>query len=120
MTAASTDRHHRLSSHPDGRAFRRWADLTDYRRELHVDQQHPAAADTNPGTEEAPLATIQRAAELVEPGERVLIKSGTYREWIRPRRGGSGADGMISFEAPHSAPNFFIAATTCAAQPSLR
>lgn len=84
---------------PDGTEFQIWQDETEYRKVYYVDQQHPGAADGNPGTEEAPFLTIQRAAEVVEPAEKVLVKSGIYREWIQPRRGGTGADGMISFEA---------------------
>ena len=88
-----------LEKLPDGGEFERWEDETEYGRVYHVDQQHPAAADRNPGTEEAPFLTIQRAAEVLEPGEKVLIKSGIYREWIKPIRGGFGADKMISYEA---------------------
>ena len=84
---------------PDGTEFEHWEDETEYSRVYYVDQQHPAATDRNPGTEEAPFLTIQRAAELLEPGEKVLIKSGIYREWIRPKQGGSGVDKMISYEA---------------------
>ncbi len=84
---------------PDGTEFETWEDGTEYRRVYYVDQNHPAAADENPGTEEAPFLTIQRAADIVQPAEKVLIKSGVYREWVRPRRGGTGPDGMISFEA---------------------
>ena len=84
---------------PDGTEFQIWQDETDYRKVYYVDQQHPAASDGNPGTEEAPFLTIQAAAEVVGPAEKVLIKSGIYRELIQPRRGGTGADGMISFEA---------------------
>ena len=84
---------------PDGTHFQIWQDETDYRKVYYVDRQHPEAADGNPGTEKAPFLTIQAAAEVVEPAQKVLIKSGIYREWIQPRRGGTGADGMISFEA---------------------
>ncbi len=84
---------------PDGTRFQIWQDETDYRKVYYVDQQHPGAADDNPGTEEAPFLTIQAAAEVVEPAERVLIKSGIYRELVQPRRGGNGADEMISYEA---------------------
>ena len=84
---------------PDGTEFQIWQDETEYQKVYYVDQQHPGAADDNPGTEEAPFLTIQRAAEVVEPAEKVLVKSGIYREWIQPGRGGTGADGMISFEA---------------------
>ena len=38
---------------PDGTPFQTWRDETDYRQVLYVDQQHPGAADDNPGTEEA-------------------------------------------------------------------
>ncbi len=84
---------------PDGARFPIWQDETDYRKVYYVDQQHPGAADDNPGTEEAPFLTIQAAAEVVEPAEKVLIKSGIYRELVQPRRGGNGADEMISYEA---------------------
>ena len=88
-----------LACLPDGTLFGIWKDRTDYGKAYYVDQQHPEAADENPGSEDAPFLTIQRAAEVVAPGEKVLIKTGIYREWIRPRRGGTGMDGMISFEA---------------------
>ena len=84
---------------PDGTRFAIWEDETVYRKVYYVDQQHPGASDDNPGTEEAPFLTIQRAAETVGPAEKVLIKSGVYRERVHPLRGGTGADGMIAFEA---------------------
>lgn len=84
---------------PDGTEFRTWEDRTEYRRVYYVDRNHPAAADDNTGTKEAPFLTIQRAADVVQPAEKVLIKSGIYREWVRPQRGGTGPDAMISFEA---------------------
>jgi len=34
--------------------------------------------DANAGTEEAPLLTIHKAVELVQPGDRILIHKGTY------------------------------------------
>ena len=73
---------------PDGTRFPVWEDETDYRKVFYVDQQHPEAADDSPGTEEAPFPTIQAAAEVVGPAEKVLIKSGIYRELVQPRRGG--------------------------------
>ena len=77
---------------PDGTQFQPWRDEIDYRLEYCVDQQHPQTSDQNPGTEAAPFLTIQRAAAIVESGEKVLIKSGIYREWVQPRRGGTIAD----------------------------
>jgi hypothetical protein len=44
----------------------------------HVDQGHPKAADTNPGTEAAPFKTLGRPLGIVGPGDTVLVKNGTY------------------------------------------
>ena len=49
-------------------------------RELVVDNRHPRAADSNQGSAQAPLKTIQRAADLVQPGDRVVVKAGRYPE----------------------------------------
>jgi len=43
-----------------------------------VDQNHPNASDENPGTEEEPWKTIEHATKVLEVGDVVLIKSGTY------------------------------------------
>ena len=51
-------------------------------REFVVDNRHPAAADTNSGSVEAPLGTIQRAADVVQPGDRVVVKAGRYPESV--------------------------------------
>ena len=40
-----------------------------------------------------------KAAQVLQPGERVVIAEGVYREFIRPARGGTGPDAMISYEA---------------------
>ena len=84
---------------PDGTSFRFWDCRTSFTRTYHVDCGHPRACDDNPGTAEQPLRTIGRAAELLQPGERVLIGTGVYRECVRPARGGNSPDEMISYEA---------------------
>lgn len=56
-------------------------------------------ADTNPGTENAPFATIQKAANLAAPGDTVLVHEGIYREWVRPRAGGTSEECRITYEA---------------------
>jgi hypothetical protein len=45
-----------------------------------------------------PFKTINQAAQELEPGERVVIASGVYREAIRPARGGTAPDKLISYE----------------------
>ena len=84
---------------PDGTFFRFWDDQTVYRKAYHVAGRNPQASDANPGTEEKPLKTIGRAAEIVEPGEKVVVHEGIYRECVNPRRGGNGPNSMIAYEA---------------------
>jgi len=40
--------------------------------------------DTNPGTLTAPFHTIGKAASLMKPGDRCLVRSGIYRETVTP------------------------------------
>ena len=84
---------------PDGRAFVSWEKPVQFSRTYYVDNRGPRAADSNPGSEELPFLTINQAAQVLQPGERVVIKTGVYRERIDPARGGSGPDRMISYEA---------------------
>ena len=41
-----------------------------------------SGSDQNPGTIDRPLATIQRAVDMVTPGETVYIRGGLYRQSI--------------------------------------
>ena len=84
---------------PDGTPFRFWDDETDYTATFHVACNHPDASDENPGTEERPFATIGRAAGILQPGERVVVHEGIYRECVSPVRGGEAPDRMIAYEA---------------------
>lgn len=85
---------------PDGTEFRTWEPREHhFQRTLYVDQRHPKASDTNAGTAELPFKTISRAAEVLQPGERVIVASGVYREWVCPPRGGLDAEHLISYEA---------------------
>jgi hypothetical protein len=84
---------------PDGREFISWERPLQFTRTFYVDNRNPRAADSNPGTMELPFLTISKAAQVLRPGERVVIMTGVYRERVDPARGGTGPDKMISYEA---------------------
>jgi hypothetical protein len=84
---------------PDGREFISWERPFVFSRTYYVDNRNPAAADSNPGTQERPFLTINKAAQVLQPGERVVIRTGVYRERIDPAHGGTEPDTIISYEA---------------------
>ncbi len=88
---------------PDGTDFPNWEQPLQFSRTYYVDGASPNANDANPGTRERPFRTIGKAAEVLQPGERVVIAEGIYREVVRPPRGGTGPDKMISYEAAEGA-----------------
>ena len=92
--AASTDA--RL---PDGTEFVSWEQPLKFSKTYYVDNHSAKADDNGPGTSARPFRTINKAAQVLQPGERVVIASGTYRECVRPVRGGTGPAQMISYEA---------------------
>ncbi len=55
--------------------------------------------DAQQGTPSAPLRTIQRAAELAQPGDVITVHAGTYRERINPPRGGQSDAKRIVYQA---------------------
>lgn len=61
--------------------------------------QTTAANDRHAGTPAAPFRTINRAAQAAMPGDTILVHKGIYREWVKPPRGGTGADKMITYQA---------------------
>jgi MYXO-CTERM domain-containing protein len=61
----------------------------------YVDNANPQAADSNPGSEAAPWATIQHAVNSVAGGDTVTVKAGTYPERIVVSKGGT-ADAKIT------------------------
>lgn len=46
----------------------------------------------NPGTIERPFRTIQKCADLMQPGDICLVREGVYRETVRPKKGGIKGD----------------------------
>ncbi|MGB3468154.1 MAG: right-handed parallel beta-helix repeat-containing protein, partial [Cyclobacteriaceae bacterium] len=62
---------------------------------LHVAKN---GADSNTGTENMPLLTISKAAEMVAPGSEIIIHEGTYREYVNPSVSGTPSQ-RITFRA---------------------
>ena len=58
-----------------------------------------AGDDANPGTEEKPWKTVQKAADTMQPGDTVLIREGIYRENVQPSVGGSNEATRITYKA---------------------
>ena len=54
-----------------------------------VDRAAPGAADTNPGTEQMPFKTVQRAADAARPGDTIYVMAGEYDERIEVKAGGT-------------------------------
>jgi hypothetical protein len=91
---------------PDGSEHASWEQPLTFTKTYYVDNGSSKADDNGPGTSAKPFRTISKAAQVLQPGERVVIAAGTYRECVRPARGGSGADKMISYEAAPGAKVF--------------
>ncbi|NLX60587.1 MAG: hypothetical protein GXY74_16035 [Phycisphaerae bacterium] len=92
-----------------------WGTMEGAAAEYVVDGENPAASDSNPGTGELPLKTIQRAAERVGPGDTVWVMAGAYKGRVTFTEGRSGADGKpIRFVArPRHAVTMQGFDTTC-------
>ena len=88
---------------PDGTEFVFWDRPLNFSKTYYVDGASDKSDDRGPGTLKHPFRTIDKAAEVLKPGERVVIAAGTYRECVRPARGGSGPEQMISYEAAQGA-----------------
>jgi len=48
----------------------------------YVNQTHPQASDSNPGTLDLPWLTIQHAAEVAQPGDTIIVYPGNYERVI--------------------------------------
>ncbi|HNQ90631.1 MAG TPA: carbohydrate-binding protein [Verrucomicrobiota bacterium] len=70
--------------------------LAAHAAEFHV---APNGQDIHPGTRKAPLRTLQRAADLAQPGDTITVHAGTYRERINPPRGGESDQRRIVYRA---------------------
>jgi len=84
---------------PDGTEHASWEQPLTFSKTYYVDNTSSKSDDNGPGSKTRPFRTISKAAQVLQPGERVVIASGTYRECVRPARGGSGPAQIISYEA---------------------
>jgi len=53
--------------------------------------------DANAGTSASPFLTINKAAQVAQPGDSVIVHAGEYREWVQPARGGTGENARIVY-----------------------
>jgi hypothetical protein len=97
---------------PNGTNFVFWEQPLTFSKTYYVDNTSTNADDNGPGSSEKPFRTINKAAQVLQPGERVVIASGTYRECVRPARGGTGPTQMISYEAAPGAKVFIKGSDT--------
>lgn len=68
-------------------------------REYHVAKN---GNNKNPGTINAPLLTIQAAAEIALPGDVIIVHQGTYREQVTPPQGGESNEKRIVFRTANN------------------
>ena len=67
----------------------------------------PGGSDTAAGTEAAPFKTVAKALTLLQPGEAVYLKSGTYTERLRlDMRDGAAGRYLTVKAAPGATPVF--------------
>ena len=68
-------------------------------REIHVSK---ACSDSGSGSDTQPYLTINKATSVAHPGDVVIVHAGTYREWVKPVRGGTNDDERITYRAAPS------------------
>ena len=59
----------------------------------------PNGNDSNPGTINKPLKSLQRAADLARPGTTIYVRGGLYCERLKVTYGGSQDAGFVSFQS---------------------
>jgi Right handed beta helix region/Protein of unknown function (DUF1565) len=77
------------------------APLAAETRTYHV---APEGDDASPGTMEAPLRTIQKAAALARAGDTVLVRSGVYKGHVFLRHSGEPERPIVFRNAPGEKP----------------
>jgi hypothetical protein len=72
------------------------SDSNVWPREIHVSE---AGSDSASGSQDCPYRTIGQAASVAQPGDIVTVHGGTYREWVKPPRGGRDEGSRIVYRA---------------------
>jgi len=57
----------------------------------------PEGSDENPGTEDKPWKTLQKAVDAAEPGKTVIVKQGYYDEYVKIKKQGINKDNPTVF-----------------------
>jgi len=65
-----------------------------FAREIHVAK---TGCDSGSGDRNSPYRTIGKAASAALPGDVVTVHAGTYREWVKPVRGGTSEEERITY-----------------------
>ena len=65
-------------------------------REYHVAK---SGNNANEGSAAKPFLTIQRAADVAQPGDVITVHEGIYRERVDPPRGGTSDNQRIVYQA---------------------
>jgi hypothetical protein len=55
--------------------------------------------DSNPGTIEKPMRTIQHAADIAKPGDTVYVRAGIYCQQLAVKTSGNAQQGFITFQS---------------------
>ena len=66
----------------------------EYPNVYYVDSRHPGASDELWGYAGAPFRTVARACAVAGPGETIVLRSGVYREQMRPQADGVSVRAM--------------------------
>lgn len=68
---------------------------------LNAKEYHVAktGSDKNAGNKTSPFLSIQKAADVAQPGDVIIVYAGVYRERITPPRGGESNEKRIVYKA---------------------
>ncbi len=71
-----------------------------YPTTFYVNQRHPVAGDSNPGTFQLPWLSIQHAAKIAAAGDTVLVATGVYQEQVSIKNSGTVGNPIVFQSMP--------------------